>query len=179
MCAQVTDSLAVPVPDTISYSRADSLQLVRDSTFQSPAEMMQQGKGRLDSLIQRHDSLALAADTVRADTLRRSSLANAITISLDYVSSDSMNLSMDGRTVEMFNNAVITYGDIKLEAGYIRYEMQNSEVIAYGIPDSTGEITQNPVFTEGKDSYNAKKIRYNFKTQKGFIEEVITEQEGG
>lgn len=129
--------------------------------------------------LQSADSLTQSRDTLFSDTLQRSSLSSAITDLVDYDAIDSLVFSMDGGTVEMYNKAIITYGDIKLEAGYIRYEMQKSEVIAFGIPDSTGEITQHPIFSEGEDSYEAKYIRYNFKSQRGFIEEVITEQEGG
>ncbi len=132
-----------------------------------------------DSIATMNDSIAMAQDTVLADTTSRSALGNAITEEVDYDAVDSLIYSMDGGTVEMYNQAVVTYGEIKLEAGYIKYEMHKSEVLAYGIPDSSGKISQDPIFTEGEDSYEAKRIRYNFKTQRGFIEEVITEQEGG
>ncbi len=36
-----------------------------------------------------------------------------------------------------------------------------------------------PVFTDENNSFESKTIKYNFKTQKGYIEEVVTEQEGG
>jgi lipopolysaccharide assembly outer membrane protein LptD (OstA) len=125
------------------------------------------------------DSIFLAQDSLMADSLSKSRVGSSITDLVDYTAIDSMPVSLDSGFVEMYNQAVITYGDIRLEAGYIKYEMQKSEVIAFGIPDSTGEIIQNPIFTEGEDSYEAKYIRYNFKTQKGYIEEVITEMEGG
>ncbi|MCK4750858.1 MAG: LPS-assembly protein LptD, partial [Bacteroidales bacterium] len=83
------------------------------------------------------------------------------------------------RKVEMYGTAKITYEDIVLEANYIRYEMDDNLVIAHGLPDSTGSMTGNPVFTDANNSFKSKLLRYNFKTQKGYIEEVITEQEGG
>lgn len=132
-----------------------------------------------DSLYSTSDSLTAVQDSLQTDTTYRSELGSSIRDLVKYDAVDSLNYTMDGGTVEMYNQAVVTYGDIRLEAGYIRYEMQNSEVVAYGIPDSTNEITQNPVFSEGEDSYEAKYISYNFKTQRAYIEEVITEQEGG
>jgi hypothetical protein len=147
-----------PLPD--SLLQTDSLYLLPDSLLQT-------------------DSLLPQPDSVAPDTTRRSALGSAISDQVDYDAADSLVFSMDGGTVEMYNQAIVTYGDIKLEAGYIKYEMHKSEVTAYGIPDSTGTVTQNPIFSEGSESYEAKGIRYNFKTQRGFIEEVITEQEGG
>ena len=154
--------------DDTLYGRADSGYNIQDTT-----------RSYGDSLFLASDSMMVGADSLRMDTATTSQLGSAISDQVNYDAVDSLVLSMDGRTVSMYNQAVVTYGDIKLEAGYIRYEMDKSEVIAYGIPDSTNEISQHPVFSEGEDSYEAKFIRYNFKTQRGFIEEVITEQEGG
>ncbi|MEX0988237.1 MAG: putative LPS assembly protein LptD [Bacteroidales bacterium] len=164
MLQPVTDSL----PSIIINNVPDSINNEGDSVLHSS-----------DTSRYLQDSLLMGVDSLRKDTVRRSGIGGAVTDEVDYDAIDSLVFSMDGGTVEMYNQAVITYGDIRLEAGYIKYEMQNSEVLAYGIPDSTGKITQHPIFAEGQDSYEAKYIRYNFKTQRGFIEEVITEQEGG
>jgi len=126
------------------------------------------------------DTTGFISDTIANDSLQNSgSVGDAITIEVLYEASDSIIFSMDGGTAELYGAAVITYGDIKLEADYIKYEMNKSEVLAFGIPDSTGKVTQKPIFSDGDGSYEAKRLRYNFKSKKGFIEEVITEQEGG
>jgi hypothetical protein len=184
------DSVVVNVDNNINYTEspgADSTRMAAD-TIQSAVDSLQAGTPVLllpDSLqaitdpFLFQDSLFFQADTAAIDTTSRSELGSAISDQVNYDASDSLIFSMDGGTVEMYNQAIVTYGDINLQAGYIKYEMHKSEVTAYGIPDSTGEIKQNPIFAEGEDSYEAKVIRYNFKTQRGFIEEVITEQEGG
>lgn len=170
---QVADSLVLtegnemPAPDSAIgadtlYNSLDSLSALRS-----------------DSSVFQVDTAFASADTTAADSTARSGLGGAITDLVDYDAADSIVFSLYAGTVELYNEAIITYGDIKLEAGYIKYDMQRSEVSATGIPDSTGKTIQDPVFTEGEDSYEAKYIRYNFKTQRGYIEEVITEQEGG
>ena len=98
---------------------------------------------------------------------------------VDYSATDSLIFSLDGGTVEMYGDAKVTYGDIELTANYIRYEMNQNVVIANGLPDSSGTVIGNPVFTDPNTSFESTLLRYNFKTQKGYIEEVITEQEGG
>jgi hypothetical protein len=154
------------------FQQSDTLKSYNDSLY------YQENLEKYAGFYNYPDSLLFPADTAAVDSAR-SGPGSEITDLVNYDAADSLIFSMDGGTVEMYNNAVITYGDIKLQAGYIKYEMQKSEVLAYGIPDSTGEVTQNPIFSEGSDSYEAKVIRYNFDTQRGFIEEVITEQEGG
>jgi hypothetical protein len=184
------DSVFVNVDNNIIYGELPGDDSVRTTTntFQFGADSLQivyPDLQQADSLhastdpLPVHDSQVLQPDAAAIDTVSRSELGSAISDQVNYDATDSLNYSADGGTVEMYNQAIVTYGSIKLEAGYIKYEMHKSEVTAYGIPDSTGEIIQNPVFIDGEDSYEAKVIRYNFKTQRAFVEEVITEQEGG
>ncbi|MEN8227199.1 MAG: putative LPS assembly protein LptD [Bacteroidota bacterium] len=104
---------------------------------------------------------------------------NDIDAEVAYTANDSLVFSLDGGTVELYGGAHIAYEDIVLEADYIRYEMDLNLVVANGLPDSAGVIVGDPVFTDANNSFESKRLRYNFKSQKGFIEEVITEQEGG
>lgn len=133
--------------------------------------------GGADSILV--DSL-ITADTLRVDSLVVDDNAGSdIRAEVNYNATDSLVFSMEGGTVEMYGDAHIAYEDIVLEADYIRYEMDNNLVIAHGLPDSTGKIAGNPVFTDAGNSFESKLLRYNFRTRKGYIEEVITEQEGG
>jgi len=129
------------------------------------------------------DSMSAAVipvqDTLVNDTIPRGGTGSDITSEVDYSASDSLVFALDGGTVELYGDALITYGDIELKAAYIRYEMDQNLVTAYGLPDSTGEVVGNPVFTDPGNSFESKQLRYNFKTRKGYIEEVVTEQEGG
>ena len=124
------------------------------------------------------DSLGL--DSLAADSVMmiRGS-GSEIEAEVKYNAEDSLVFSLDGRTVELFKGGHIAYQDIVLEADYIRYEMDNNLVIAHGMPDSVGIMAGNPSFKDANNSFESKMLRYNFKTQKGYIEEVITEQEGG
>ncbi|MGW8315667.1 MAG: putative LPS assembly protein LptD [Bacteroidales bacterium] len=121
----------------------------------------------------------LAPDSLASDTLSIQGSGSEVEAEVKYTAVDSLVFSLDGRTVELYQDARITYEDIELTADYIRYEMDNNMVIAHGMPDSTGTMAGNPVFKDANNSFESKLLRYNFKTQKGYIEEVITEQEGG
>ena len=72
------------------------------------------------------------------------------------------------------------YGKISLKADYIRLNYLTNEVYAKGRYDSTAQkLIGRPVFQDGEGKYDAKEIRYNFKSQKGRIQGVITQQGEG
>lgn len=96
-----------------------------------------------------------------------------------YYAEDSIPNSLDGNTVELYNQAVVEYGSIKMEAGYIRIEFEKNEIFAQGLRDSTGQLKQKPVFTEAGKQYRADEMRYNFQTKKARINKVITQEGEG
>jgi hypothetical protein len=123
---------------------------------------------------------SIETDSLVSDSLvTMQGAGSEIEAEVKYTAGDSLVFSLDGRTVELYREAHISYEDIVLEADYIRYEMDQNLVIAHGMPDSVGVMAGNPVFQDANNSFESKLLRYNFKTQKGYIEEVITEQEGG
>ncbi len=97
---------------------------------------------------------------------------------VDFSSSDSMVI-IRRDSAFMYGNSSVKYGDIKLDAANIELDLNNSTVYAVGVPDSTGELTGKPVFNDGGSEYEAKTMRYNFKSEKGFITNVVTQQGEG
>ncbi len=125
------------------------------------------------------DSLILA-DSLASDTLAESQQEGGdIAALVKYGAKDSLIFALDGGAVELYGDAHIEYEDITLDASYIRYDMDQNLVIANGMPDSTGTIAGKPVFTDASSSFESKNMRYNFKTKKAYVEEVVTQQEGG
>lgn len=96
-----------------------------------------------------------------------------------YNAEDSIVLSNDSKKVYLYNKARIEYEDIILEADFIEYDQENNYVFACGVKDSLGNIEGKPVFKEKGDEFEAKTIKYNFETKKGYIEDVITEEQEG
>ena len=120
----------------------------------------------------------LASDTLRPDTTIRKKSAS-IDAEVVYTATDSVVFGMDNRKVFLYKDAKVTYVDMELTADYIEFDMSTNEVFAKGMPDSTGKIVGKPIFKDAGEEMEAQRLRYNFKSQKGFIEAVITEQEGG
>ncbi len=115
------------------------------------------------------------ADTNQAtqDSLIEPSVLAAL---VNYHAEDSMSVAVNQNKAYLYNNAHIDYGDVSLDAGYIELDWLNNEVYARGVPDSTGQITQMPVFKQGTDIYETDEIRYNFATNKALIKTVVTKE---
>ncbi len=125
------------------------------------------------------DSLGANEDG-KQDSLKVTGISeNAVEEPIPYSAKDSIRFSVKEQRVYLYGEAVVNYGDIELKAAYIEMDLKNNEVLAYGIPDSTGKEIGKPVFKEGKDEFEAKELRYNFSSGRGLINGVITEQAGG
>lgn len=96
-----------------------------------------------------------------------------------YSADDSMHLEAKTQIVHLYGNATVKYQDFSLQAGYIELDVEKKLVIAQGLPDTTGRMSNYPVFADKTQNFTAKKIKYNFETQKGIIYDITTEQQGG
>jgi hypothetical protein len=100
---------------------------------------------------------------------------DALTNNVDYGGRDSMIYnSEEGGILELYGDAFVTYTSIKLTAAHISYDVQNGIVEAEGMPDSSGQIVGTPIFEDGSQKFNAKRMRYNFRSQKGIVYGVST-----
>lgn len=122
-------------------------------------------------------------DTVKvviADSLK--SKDSSLQSTVKYTAQDSTIMDVDGKTVHLYGQAKVAYGDIELEADYIRLDWGKNEIFAHGSPDTTkqGEkVKGKPVFSQAGDKYNTDTIRYNFKSRKAIIKNIVTQQGEG
>ena len=196
---QSTDGTTQDLPPTVEELLGDTVVAAIDSMAQVVADSVKSAAA--DSIISRLQEQRLASDTAavmaadstkavandstsvaHADTLRQRSKFVMTMVDLDnpvqFSTKDS--LVFYGRNnVSMYGDGDVTYGDINLKSMQIDMNMDNSEVYAVGRPDSTGEVNGLPVFTDRSGEYESKTMRYNFKTKKGFITEVVTQQGEG
>jgi hypothetical protein len=68
-------------------------------------------------------------------------------------------------------------GEIKLNAGYILIDLNKNEVQASYRTSSDGERIELPQFSDGQDDITCLRMRYNTKTEKGYIEEMNIKQD--
>lgn len=126
------------------------------------------------------DSLAVLPDTsavAKSDSVppRRK---NALDDPVVYESKDSMVWNYGGYA-SLYGSGRVTYQDVVLTAAIIKMQMDSSLVYADGVRDSSGTWEGTPVFLDGSTPYESNHISYNFKTEKGYINEIITQQGEG
>ena len=149
---------------------ADSISLgIIDSTISS------NDSATIDSLGVSGDSTSLDSTLKAIKPKRKSSLEYEV----NYQADDSMRVDLKKQMVYLYGNAITTYGDIELKANYIEISLKTNELSAKGLPDSTGTIVGEPVFTQGSQMFEAGEMKYNFKTKRGLSKEVKTQEGGG
>ena len=97
---------------------------------------------------------------------------------VDIVAKDSLVL-IGQNNAYVYGDGNITYGEIKLNADNIEMDLAQSTVYAVGTTDSIGEVKGAPIFNDRGTEYRSETMRYNFKSEKGFITNVLTEQGEG
>lgn len=98
---------------------------------------------------------------------------------VEYTAKDSLVYALGEEKVYMYGDGEVKYKDIVLKAEYIEFDMTREIVFAVGVMDSTGKVTGKPAFTQGSESFESDTLSYNFRTKKGIIKQIFTEQEGG
>ena len=145
---------------------------IHPDSFVRPSDTMPASDTIADTIVLERDS-AVAAHSSR---IRR----QKVDLDAQVVFSSKDSMLLVGRdSAFMYGDAKVDYGDFKLSSANIEVDLQNSTVYATGVRDTTDELTGKPVFTEGGTDYEADTMRYNFKTAKGLIYNVITQQGEG
>ena len=132
------------------------------------------------------DSLQLAIyhhnkqvdDSIRLDSINRKK-SGALDAPVTFSSEDSMVYDAKTKVARLHGNSNVKYQNMDLSSDRIQMSLDSSLVRATGTADSTGAISGTPVFTMGQDKYESDTMAFNFKTKKGFIYNVYTEQEDG
>ena len=134
------------------------------------------------------DSLQLAIyhhnkaidDSIRLDSLNRKR-QGGIDSPVNYSAEDSIVYLASTNRAYLYGNANVKYQDMDLQSDRINMSLDSSMVHATGTPDSTEEkgVRGTPVFTMGQDKYESDTMAFNFKSKRGLISNVYTEQEDG
>lgn len=186
VCAMA--SVNMPVPKGKKARKAKAGTIVVDSLLQGQAA----GTGREDNEhipdTTKMDSLQLAIyhhnkaidDSIRADSMMRAR-SNGIDAPVKYSADDSLVYDAATGTAFLYGNAKVDYENMKLASDKVFMNLDSSTVRATGTADSAEEdgIKGKPLFTMGKDEYKSDTMAFNFKSKKGLIKGVYTEQQDG
>jgi len=105
-------------------------------------------------------------DSVKTDTIQPKD--ELLTNPIKYEGEDYVYINNKENKVYLFNNAFVTYEDMRIDAGYIILDYNKNEIYAKGI-DSAGVYSQLPVFTQADNEVKPDSIRVNMDTKKALI----------
>ena len=117
-------------------------------------------------------------DSIRLDSINRKK-ANGIDSPVEFSAQDSMVYLAQSKNAFFYGGSTVKYENMDLSSDRVSLAMDSSLVRAHGVKDSLGENIGNPIFKMGSDTYDRDTMAFNFKTKKGFINSVYTEQQEG
>ena len=133
----------------------------------------------IDSIVRSEvDSTSVPVTPSRRDTSRFVRERVDLDHVVEFNAKDSIILFGRNHAV-MYGGSKILYGDIDMSASQISMDMDSSQVQAIGVPDSVGDLKGNPVFKDNSGEYESRVMKYNFKTKRGYITDIVTEQGEG
>lgn len=139
--------------------------------------------GALSSML--HGLIAVAdsidyvvQDSVATDSTKKESSGDVLDAPVKYIANDSMVWSRGGNAY-LYGSGQVNYDKIELTADVISMNMDSSVVHAVGRADSLGQMIGQPIFKDGGTPYETNRISYNFKSKKGKINNVYTQQGDG
>ena len=170
--------------DTEEAARPDNPRL-RRAQERAARRQARRNAAAADTPAVPRDTLAadtLAADTMQRDTARKPRKATGfLDGAIEGKSTDSLVYDVRNKLVYVYNEGDVTYQNSNLKADFMRIDMTDKTVFAYGKPDSLDgkAIVTKPEFSDGSASYQMDTITYNFATEKAKIKGVATQQGDG
>jgi len=182
--ATPSDTEEAARPDSEEASRPDNPRL-RRAQERAARRQARRNAAAADAPAVPRDTLAadtLAADTMQRDTARKPRKATGfLDGAIEGKSTDSLVYDVRNKLVYVYNEGDVTYQNSNLKADFMRIDMTDKTVFAYGKPDSLDgkAIVTKPEFSDGSASYQMDTITYNFATEKAKIKGVATQQGDG
>ena len=181
-------SVNMPVPQGKKTKKAKASTVVVDTLLKGQGSKDSKAVDKNIPDTTKMDSLQLAIyhhnkaidDSIRADSMMRAR-SNGIDAPVKYSAEDSLVYDAESGTAYLYGNSKVDYENMKLTSDKVHMNLDKSTVRATGTVDSTAEggIKGKPVFTMGKDEYKSDTMAFNFKSKKGLIKGVYTEQQDG
>jgi hypothetical protein len=125
------------------------------------------------------------SDTLKTDSLSSDTLviplnyklsSDSLEAIVEYGCNDSIDMDNTTRIVYLYGDAYVRYLTLNLEADYIKLNLETNIAEAEGVPDSNGELQGTPIFNDGQQEIKAVKLKYNFKSKKGLVYDISTEE---
>ena len=170
--------------DVIRSAVIDGDSLVRPA---SPTTVLREAAAKLKRDTTTMDSLELAIykhnkaidDSLALDSINRSR-KSGIDSPVEYAANDSLTYNALISQARLYGTSKVKYQNMDLASEKIFMSLDSNIVHAEGRLDSTTQQTiGSPVFKMGSDEYQTGPMSFNFKSKKGLINDVYTQQDDG
>ena len=140
-----------------------------DTTTQDSGQVLPPIKLGLDTL---------AHDSVRIDSVNKKK-GFQFTDIVTFKADDSLHLDMRNKKMFLYKNSNVKYQKTDLTADYIDMNMETNLAYASGVADTAGTIVGKPKLKDGDQEFDCLDLKYNFKTGKAYVKEIVTQQGEG
>ena len=156
-----------PVDTIIPKGMEASIKTKRDTTTMDSLELA----------VYKHNKAV--DDSLALDSINRHK-KNGIDAPVEYSADDSLTYDAASGIAHLYGQSKVKYMNMDLASEKIFMSLDSNLVHATGKMDSTtNQLTGTPVFKMGSDEYQNDTMAFNFKTKKGLITNVYTQQEDG
>ena len=163
----ISDIDAAPLDTMIPDNQPSAIKTKRDTTQMDSLELA----------IYKYNKVI--DDSLARDSINKSR-KNGIDAPVEYAANDSLVYEASTSRAFLFGSSTVKYQNMDLSSENISMSLDSNLVYATGKMDTTThKMTGTPVFKMGSDQYEQTEMMFNFKTKKGFITDVYTQQEDG
>ena len=183
----LSDSLAAAAGETVdSLARKDSV-VISDQSLLTTIDNFKEAAAKVKRDTTTMDSLELAVykhnkaidDSLALDSINRSR-KSGIDSPVEYSANDSLTYDAAISQARLYGTSKVKYQNMDLASEKIFMSLDSNLVHAEGRYDSLkSETIGSPVFKMGSDEYQTGPMSFNFKTKKGLISDVYTQQNEG
>ena len=183
----LNDSLAAAAGETVdSLARKDSV-VISDQSLLTTIDNFKEAAAKVKRDTTTMDSLELAVykhnkaidDSLALDSINRSR-KSGIDSPVEYSANDSLTYDAAISQARLYGTSKVKYQNMDLASEKIFMSLDSNLVHAEGRYDSLkSETIGSPVFKMGSDEYQTGPMSFNFKTKKGLISDVYTQQNEG
>ncbi len=116
-------------------------------------------------------------DTLAVEEIERKSDVDTVVYAN---ATDSLIFFVKDKKMAIYGEGKIKYKTTEINSANIIVDFENYEIDAVGVPKDSAstELTGTPVLIEGSETYEGRKMTYNFKTGQGSFSMADTEIEG-
>lgn len=147
----------------MASQKSDSLTSIRKAQYSDTS-----------SFVSNSDSSVLSpkVDTINATDEGGDEIKSKIF----YQAEDSIVYDLENKMMYLYQKANMKYDKTVLDADSVDFDWNTFTLYANGMIDSSGNRSGTPVFKDNDKDYKANKMAYNFKTKRGKIFEVYTQE---